>query len=379
MTKIQVTDGKKPAAKKPAAKKSAAKKPTKKIAVKKAAPKKKITVEKVEKPVAKKAPAKKSVPIKHISVNAAPSAATHSTVQKSTTLSRKYVKRPAAKTEIPKPVAKEAPKTITVKEVPKEAPKEAPVKEPAVSEKKIQLSLPKAEPKPEPKAEPKPEPKVEPKPEPKAAPKAIASVKSIIKPSMPKLKAPAKKSSDTDKALKSALRSVATMNEPKTEEMPKKFKKKHRGRRVVLALFCSAVTVAGLVAFVHFNMPDISVRVAALQTGIEATYPTFVPRNYSLSNVSSDRDGEVIMTFTGEGENSFTLSEEASTWDSTALLNNYVKKTYPADYTTMREQGITIYTRGDQASWVNGGILYKIQSSGKNLTKEQIRNIATSL
>lgn len=374
MTKIQVTDGKKPAAKKPAAKKSATKKPAKKIAVKKAAPKKKITVEKVEKvekPVAKKAPAKKSVPIKHISVNAAPSADTHSTVQKSTTLSRKYVKRPAAKTEAPKPVAKEAPKVIAVKEAPKEALKEAPAKGPAVSEKKIQLSLPKAEPKPEPKAEPKPEPKVE--------PKAIASVKSIIKPSMPKLKAPAKKSSDTDKALKSALRSVATMNEPKTEEMPKKFKKKHRGRRVVLALFCSAVTVAGLVAFVHFNMPDISVRVAALQTGIEATYPTFVPRNYSLSNVSSDRDGEVIMTFTGEGENSFTLSEEASTWDSTALLNNYVKKTYPADYTTMREQGITIYTRGDQASWVNGGILYKIQSSGKNLTKEQIRNIATSL
>ena len=85
------------------------------------------------------------------------------------------------------------------------------------------------------------------------------------------------------------------------------------------------------------------------------------------------------MTFSGPDGIYFTLSEEKSTWDSTALLNNYVKKNYPNDFTTLREQGITIYVRGEKASWVNGGLLYKIDATGKYLTKEQIRNIATSL
>ena len=144
-------------------------------------------------------------------------------------------------------------------------------------------------------------------------------------------------------------------------------------------MICSAATVGALVAFVNINMPDISVRVAAMQTGIEATYPTFIPRYYSLANVESDKDGIVTMRFNGPDGASFTLSEEKSTWDSNALLNNYVKKYYPSDYTTLREQGITIYTRGENAAWVNGGLLYKIESTGKYLTKEQIRNIATSL
>ncbi|MBR2989706.1 hypothetical protein IKF40_02130 [Candidatus Saccharibacteria bacterium] len=186
-----------------------------------------------------------------------------------------------------------------------------------------------------------------------------------------------KKTTSDDKVLKSAMRNVATMDEP--AEMPKKFNKKRRGRRIFLALLCSAATVSALVAFVHFNMPDLSVRVAAMQTGIEATYPNFIPRNYTLANVASEKDGEVTMYFNGPDGAGFSLSEENSTWDSTALLNNYVKKNYPSDFTTLREQGITIYVRGENASWVNGGILYKIHTTGKGLTKEQIRNIATSL
>ena len=41
----------------------------------------------------------------------------------------------------------------------------------------------------------------------------------------------------------------------------------------------------------------------------------------------------------------------------------------------MREQGITIYTEGDLSTWVNGGILFKVKSSGKFLTKEQKMDI----
>ena len=201
------------------------------------------------------------------------------------------------------------------------------------------------------------------------------------KAAMPTLKT-AKSSTGVSKnqAIRSAMRSVATMNTTDApKEMHREFRKKKKGGRIALALLCSAVTVGALVAFVHFNMPDISVRVAAMQTGIDASYPNIIPRGYTLSNVSSDKDGEIAMVFNNSEGNSFTLTEEKSTWDSNALLNNFVKKNMSADYSTMREQGITIYTEGDLSTWVNGGILFKVKSSGKFLTKEQIRNLATSI
>ena len=284
--------------------------------------------EKVAKTASKKA-------VKKITVTDAETI--HSSVQKSTTLSRRYVKKPVAKKQAA-PIKKAAPvkKTILAK-------KAAPARPSILAAKQATI----------------------------AARRATRKAVKV-----------AKKTNKNDRALKSAAAIISKMSEEPVKKAPKmqrEFKKKHKAGRIFLALLCSAGTVAALVAFVHFSIPDLSVRVAAIQTGIDAAYPTFVPRGYSLSNVTSDKDGIVVMTFTGPESASFTLSEEKSTWDSTALLNNYVKKNYPNDFVTLREQGITIYIRGEKASWVNGGLLYKIDASGRYLTKEQIRNIATSL
>ena len=294
----------------------------------------------------KEQPKASSKPAKKISVGAVSSTSTHSTVQKSTTLSRRYVKPPkAAKAEVAAPAPTPAPAP---------APTPTPTPAPKVSKKAAKKDAKKD------------------------AKKARLAEKRLRAEREQALKkARVAKAEAEKRALKSAGRAANKVTEPL--QMDHAFRKKRRGRRIALALVCSAATVGALVAFVHLNMPDISVRVAAMQTGIEATYPTFVPRNYSLSNVTSDKDGIVTMYFNGPDGASFSLSEERSTWDSNALLNNYVKKSYPSDYITLREQGITIYARGEYASWVNGGILYKIEASGKNLTKEQIRNIATSL
>lgn len=287
------------------------------------------------------------------------SASTHNTVQKSATLSRRYVKKPAA-VSAPLPAdlenyveitsAKQARKLVAKREQTAKAAKLAQaqaVKAAKLAKKQTALQM---------KTGVK---------TPKTTPKPVKNVKK------------------SDRALIAASKATktaslaATVAEP--AQMQQAFKKKNKGRRIFFALACSAATVGALVAFIHFSMPDISVRVAAIQTGIEATYPTFIPRNYSLANVTSDKDGIVTMYFKGPDGATFSLSEEKSTWDSTALLNNFVKKNYPSDFTTLREQGITIYVRGENASWVNGGLLYKITSTGKYLTKEQIRNIATSL
>lgn len=149
--------------------------------------------------------------------------------------------------------------------------------------------------------------------------------------------------------------------------------------RVMLALTCTAAAVFAIVYFVNLNMPDISLRVAAMQTGIEASYPNYVPKDYALSDIASE-ENKITLTFkNGTSNESFTLVEEKSSWDSSALQNNYVKSEYPETYSTIREQGLTIYVDGSNATWVNGGVLYKLTADNDTLTKKQIKTIATSL
>ena len=138
--------------------------------------------------------------------------------------------------------------------------------------------------------------------------------------------------------------------------------------------------LAAIVWFVSNNIPDVSVRVAAMQTGIEATYPSYVPMDYSLSDIISE-DGKLTMIFSGPDDARFTLVQEKSSWDSATLLRNYVEPTWGEEYVTTHEQGITIYisNQTNDSTWVNGGIRYSITSEGARLTKKQTRNIVLSL
>ncbi len=185
-----------------------------------------------------------------------------------------------------------------------------------------------------------------------------------------------------DQALRKALRSVAAMDGEQEEKPGKKrapIRRKSSAKHFVLAFFCAAACVAAVVYFVASNIPDISVKVAAMQTGIEASYPSYIPRDYTLSDINSE-EGKIVLTFKGPDKAAFSLSEEKSSWDSTTLLRNFVEPTWEDNYITTHEQGITIYISGANAAWVNGGVMYKIESNTTNtLTKKQLRNIVTSL
>ena len=181
-----------------------------------------------------------------------------------------------------------------------------------------------------------------------------------------------------DDAIQKAL--TSTMKQDKKKTSSKKSNKMHFGfGRVVLALSCATVALLAIVYFVNLNMPDISLRVAAMQTGIEASYPSYVPRDYSLADITS-QDGKITLNFkNSQTDSSIVLVEEKSSWDSNALLANFVKNEFSENYTTIREQGLTIYVDGSKATWVNGGVVYKLSSINSDLTKKQIKSIATSL
>lgn len=188
-----------------------------------------------------------------------------------------------------------------------------------------------------------------------------------------------------DRAIEQALHSIATMDEERQSRHKKSAgyaepRRKLRPRHVAIALSLATACVAGILYFVGSNIPDISVQVAAIQTGIQAAYPSYIPRDYSLGDVSAE-DGKISMIFNAQDGSSFTLIEEKSSWDSAALQRNFVEANWQDNYTTTHEQGITIYINNanSNAAWVNGGVLYKITSSGTVLTKKQVRNIVVSL
>lgn len=145
----------------------------------------------------------------------------------------------------------------------------------------------------------------------------------------------------------------------------------------VAAASLGLLLIAGY--FTYVNMPSLSVRVAAAQAGIDASFPEYRPVGYSLNGPVAYQSGEVSMKFTSNtGPVAFSLKQSKSSWDSSALLEKFVNPESESKYATYSDGGLTIYTYGTNAAWVNGGILYTIDGSA-NLSNEQIRRIATSM
>lgn len=127
----------------------------------------------------------------------------------------------------------------------------------------------------------------------------------------------------------------------------------------------------------YLNMPNISMRIAASQAGINASYPEYKPAGYSIKKLASFENNQVVMEYQNHNK-AFKLTQQASAWDSKTTLENIVKKRAGEVYHTDQTKGLTIYTYGNQATWVNGGILYNL-TFDDSLSIDQIHKIATSL
>ena len=127
----------------------------------------------------------------------------------------------------------------------------------------------------------------------------------------------------------------------------------------------------------YLSMPNISIRMASVQSGINAKYPNYQPNGYSLSGPIALKDGEVSMKFAyADGNQSYTLTQQKSNWDSSAVRQYVDSKNQNAIIT--QSNGLTIYTYDNNAAWVNGGVLYTLVGDAP-LSNNQIQRIATSM
>lgn len=188
-----------------------------------------------------------------------------------------------------------------------------------------------------------------------------------------------------ERAIQQALRKVDRIDGDST--MSAQFKEAGGQQKVhfwqkkgfAIAAGMAVISLVLLGYLVHLNLPDISVRVTAMQTGIEKIYPSYVPSNYRLDGLVREDAGRVTMNFKNDEGKKFTLLEEKSSWDSAAVLSNYVKKNWGNDYTIAKGQGLTIYVSGSNAAWVNSGVFYVISDDSGSLSTSDLHDIAVSL
>ncbi|MEO7904927.1 MAG: DUF4367 domain-containing protein [Candidatus Saccharimonadales bacterium] len=166
----------------------------------------------------------------------------------------------------------------------------------------------------------------------------------------------------------------------KKESKRRKLAKKTNKHSRVMSIASASLALLLLGGyFTYLNMPSLSVRVAAAQAGVDATYPAYRPDGYSVNGLVTYSEGAVSMKFAANGgPQSFTIDQTKKNWDSSAVLENYVKPKSGGNYIPYSEQGLTVYTFDNNAAWVNKGVLYTI-SGDAPLSSDQILHIASSM
>lgn len=286
----------------------------------------------------------------------------HASVQRSTTLNRKYVSHPTRTTQPTQPIAEQA------------APEAVPVR--AVSEHKITKFAPHPI-----KAPASPKRVVSDIAPARLHPVAQRAVErhAVVAPRKPQPAQPAAvKPSQVlkNEAIANAMARTTPASQKREVKAVTKVSLFKRFAGIASASF-ALLLLGGYLTYL--SMPNISTRVAAAQAGVNASYPSYKPSGYSLSGPVTFQQGSVSMKFAANGSPvSYTLTQASSGWDSTAVLDNYVIPKAGNNFSTTTAGGLTVYTFENGAAWINGGILYTIDGNA-NLSNDQLRRIATSV
>lgn len=212
--------------------------------------------------------------------------------------------------------------------------------------------------------------------------RAVAQVSPIVKPQVTNSPVVAKPAVATKPAqvLKNEAIHKALSNEIATNQKATKSKKLHKSSR--WSRFASLATASFAIIllagyFTYLSMPNLAIRMAAVQSGVNAKYPGYRPDGYALRGPITSRDGEVDMKFAyASDDQGFTLKQKRSAWDSSAAKQFVESRSDNVSTTTV--DGLTIYTYDSNAVWVNSGVLYTIESDAP-LSGSQIQRIATSM
>lgn len=212
----------------------------------------------------------------------------------------------------------------------------------------------------------------------------------IVEPAAPSAPARVLQKSHTPTPLKSSelkekliARANTRADAPKrvTKKAKKTMRLKRNSKKLVkpsiVAASVALVLLGGYLTYI--NMPGLSVSVAGSQAGVAAKYPSYNPDGYSFEGPVAYQPGRVELHFKSNGGGKgYVIEQRASSWNSTAVLDNLVEPASSGKYETISQNGITIYTYDNHAAWTNGGVLYTINGDAP-LDTAQLLQIAASM
>jgi hypothetical protein len=156
-------------------------------------------------------------------------------------------------------------------------------------------------------------------------------------------------------------------------------KLKYAPRWVSISISVFAVLI--MTAFLAWQkVPQVTMRIAASKAHVNAHVPSYVPSGFSYIAPVQYSDGSVTVKFqaNGNGSRSFTLTQKNSMMESKSLEDSVVPKNTQVQTSTVDGTTVYIYGNNNDASWVNNGIAYTIKDSA-NLNSDQLLKIAGSL
>ncbi len=146
-------------------------------------------------------------------------------------------------------------------------------------------------------------------------------------------------------------------------------------------LSTGALVLAGLLIggfFAYQNLPNLNMRLAAVRSGVHGSLPGYTPAGFSLSDSIAYSPGQIIVSYHSNSDSrAFRLVQSTTSWNSQTLLSDYVAKIHPNNQ-TVYPKGKTVYLYDNNATWVDSGIWYRIEGNSQ-LNSDQLQSIANSL
>lgn len=148
-------------------------------------------------------------------------------------------------------------------------------------------------------------------------------------------------------------------------------------------LSTASLLLAGVLVmsfFAYQNAPNLSMRIASARAGIEGSLPGYRPSGFGIQGGIAYKPGQIEVSYgSNTDERSYKITQATSSWNSETLAQNYGPLKENSNYQTIPNKGKTVYVyEGSNATWVDGGIWYRIEGDSK-LSSDQLLNVADSL
>lgn len=152
------------------------------------------------------------------------------------------------------------------------------------------------------------------------------------------------------------------------------------GRRRWLALGLSVIFLFILLFVSYQKIPQVSVKAAGMRAHLSPAVPTYIPDSYKMAGPAKADSGTVKIKYVSSSNTgaSYNIVESQSNLTSQLVEQSVVPKGASVQTSQVNGNTVYIYGRGNDAAWVNNGILYTVKDNA-NLSSDELIKIVQGL